>query len=575
MARRSPFQRLSMRIMGEKSGYLDLARGRIVLVTVLFMIGYIVIAARLVDATLIEGYLRDRSEATEEQVPKKAESNKNKGFRADITDRNGVLLATSLKTASLYADAKFILDPKAAATGLTKIFPELTYGDVLKKLQSNKRFIWIKRNMTPQEQTAVLELGEPGLVFDYSYHRIYPEGPLAGHMVGYTDIDGRGLAGVERSFNNLLSDSDDPLRLTLDIRLQHILRREVKRAMTDFTGIGGAGVIMDVNSGEILAATSLPDFDPNAANTNPMAPDMFNRVTLGTYELGSTFKIFTTAALLDQKRTPFAHKFDATKPIKEGGHTIHDYHAENKMLTLPEVFMVSSNIGTAKMAQEIGTAGLKSMFADLGLLKKMDFEIDEVAAPIIPSPWREINTLTASYGHGIAVTPLQMVSAVSSIVNGGIKVTPKLVMDAGSNKKESEQVRVVSKETSLKMRQLMRLVVSHGTGKKANVPGYYIGGKTGTADKNINGRYIGDKRMAIFVGVFPINDPQYAVMVLVDEPHPNKGSYGYATAGWVAAPAAGRIVNAMGSLIGMSPQENMTDISEPLKQFIADVKEGN
>lgn len=575
MARRSPFQRLTMRIMGEKSGYLDLARGRIVLVTVLFMIGYIVIAARLVDATLIEGYLRDRTEGTEDAAPKKSDGNKKKGFRADIIDRNGVLLATSLKTASLSADPKFILDPKATATGLAKIFPDLTYGETLKKLQSNKRFIWIKRNMTPQEQTAVLELGEPGLVFDYSYHRIYPEGPLAGHMVGYTDIDGRGLAGVERSFNNLLSDSDDPLRLTLDIRLQHILRREVKRAMTDFTGIGGAGVIMDVNSGEILAATSLPDFDPNAANTNPMAPDMFNRVTLGTYELGSTFKIFTTAALLDQKRTPFAHKFDATKPIKEGGHTIHDYHAENKMLTLPEVFMVSSNIGTAKMAQEIGTAGLKSMFADLGLLKKMDFEIDEVAAPIIPSPWREINTLTASYGHGIAVTPLQMVSAVSSIVNGGIKVTPKLVMDAGSNKKESEQVRVVSKETSLKMRQLMRLVVSHGTGKKANVPGYYIGGKTGTADKNINGRYIGDKRMAIFVGVFPINDPQYAVMVLVDEPHPNKGSYGYATAGWVAAPAAGRIVNAMGSLIGMSPQENMTDISEPLKQFIADVKEGN
>lgn len=573
MARRSPFQRLSMRIMGEKSGALDLARGRIVLVTVLFMIGYIVIAARLVDATLIEGYLRDRNDGTETEAPKKSESNKKKGFRADITDRNGVLLATSLKTASLSADPKFILDPKAAATGLAKIFPELTYGDLLKKLQSNKRFIWIKRNMTPQEQMAVLELGEPGLVFDYSYHRIYPEGPLAGHMVGYTDIDGRGLAGVERSFNNLLGESDDPLRLTLDIRLQHILRREVKRAMTDFTGIGGAGVIMDVNSGEIMAATSLPDFDPNAANTNPKATDMFNRVTLGTYELGSTFKIFTTAALLDQKHTPFAHKFDATKPIKEGGHTIHDYHAENKMLTLPEVFMVSSNIGTGRMAQEIGTAGLKSMFADLGLLKKMEFEIDEVAAPIIPSPWREINTLTASYGHGIAVTPLQMVSAVSSIVNGGIKVTPKLVMDGGEIKKEPEQVRVVSKETSLKMRQLMRLVVSHGTGKKANVPGYYIGGKTGTAEKNINGRYVGDKRMAIFVGVFPINDPQYAIMVLVDEPHPNKTSYGYATAGWVAAPAAGRIVTAMGSLIGMSPQENMTDISEPLKQFVADVKE--
>lgn len=576
MARRSPFSRFSMRIMGEKSGHLDLARGRIVLITLFFMLAYLIIGARLVDATLIEGYLNQQPNAPETTEKKQAQVTddkfKQKNFRADIVDRNGVLLATSLKTASLHADPKHILDPVATARGLNQIFPDLTYGDLLKKLQSSRRFVWIKRNMTPQEQSKVLELGEPGLVFDYDYHRLYPTGPLAGHMVGYTDIDGKGLAGVERSFNNLLETSAEPLRLTLDVRLQHILRREVKKAISDFTGIAGAGVIMDVRNGDILAATSLPDFDPNAPGTNPKDPSMFNRVTLGVYELGSTFKIFTTAALIEQKRPSFARKFDATKPITEGGHTIHDYHPENKPLTLPEVFMVSSNIGTARMAQEVGTAGLKSMFNDLGLLKKPQLEIEEVGSPIVPSPWREINTLTASYGHGIAVSPLQMVSAVSSVVNGGLRVAPRLVMQDSEENKSADSVRVISKETSLKMRQLLRLVVSNGTARKADVDGYFIGGKTGTAEKSVNGRYVGDKRMAVFVGVFPIDNPRYAVMVLVDEPHPNKSSYGYATAGWVAAPAVGRIVSAMGSLIGMSPQYDVTDIAEPLKQFVVDVK---
>ncbi|MEK7802002.1 MAG: penicillin-binding transpeptidase domain-containing protein [Pseudomonadota bacterium] len=331
-------------------------------------------------------------------------------------------------------------------------------------------------------------------------------------------------------------------------------------------------MIINVKNGEVLAATSLPDFDPNSANTNPNASNMFNRVTLGVYELGSTFKIFTTAALLEQKHPLFSQKFDATHPIVEGGHTIHDYHAENKFLTLPEVFMVSSNIGTARMAQEIGTNGLKSMFDELGLLKKPDFEIEEVGSPIIPKPWREINTLTASYGHGIAVSPLQLMGAVSDIVNGGYKIYPKLVMNADKAKATNSNERIISTETSLKMRQLLRLVVSEGTARKANISGYYVGGKTGTAEKNINGKYTSDKNIAIFVGAFPIDNPMYAVMVLVDEPHPNKSSYGYATAGWVAAPAVGRIVTSMGSLLGMQPHTDTADIAEPLKQFISDVK---
>jgi len=329
---------------------------------------------------------------------------------------------------------------------------------------------------------------------------------------------------------------------------------------------------MDVNNGQILAATSLPDFDPNTVSSAPTAPEMFNRVTLGVYEPGSVFKIFTTAALLDLKRPLFSKQYDATNPIREGRFTIKDFHPEKRPLTIPEIFMVSSNIGTAHMAQDIGTDSLKKVFSDLGLMKKPEFEIEEIGTPIIPSPWGSINTLTASYGHGIAVSPLQLTSAVGTVVNGGMRVYPSLVMRDKDDEKDKSSVRVLSKETSLKMRQLLRLVVSNGTAKKADVAGYYIGGKTGTAQKNLHGRYVADKRMAVFIGVFPINNPKYVVMVMVDEPNPNKSSYGYATAGWVAAPAVGRVISGMGSILGMQPHHDEEDIAEPLKKYLRDVK---
>lgn len=565
----SPFLNLSLRIMGEKSSDLDLVRGRIVLLATLFMIFYLGVMVRLTDATVIQGYLND-----EEQISQTASSTpapqERSNYRADIVDRNGVLLATSLKTASLHADPKIILNPTETAAELVKIFPDMSYGDVLKKLQIPKRFVWIKRNMTPLEQRKVLEIGDPGLVFDYDYRRFYPQSNLFSHMIGYTSIDGTGQAGIERSFDKLLRTSHDPLKLTMDVRLQHILHREVQNAITDFTAIGGAGVIMDANSGAVLASVSLPDFDPHAPKNDIHAPEIFNRVTLGVYELGSTFKIFTTAALLDQKNTNLATQYDTSKPIRVGNHTIHDFHPEKRPLTIPEIFMVSSNIGTVHMAQDIGTDGLRKFYSDLGFFRKPEFEIDEVASPIIPSPWREINTMTASFGHGIAVTPLQLVSAASSVINGGLKVTPHLVENSADLNNPQTRTRIVSQETSLKMRQLLRLVVSHGTARKADIKGYEVGGKTGTAEKNIHGRYEGNKRIAVFIGSFPIYDPKYTIMVLVDEPHPNKSSYGYATAGWVAAPAVGKVVAAMGALTAMKPEHDAVDISDSLLQYVAE-----
>lgn len=569
MSRKTPFSGLTIRIMGEKTGTLDLVRGRVVLLATFFIVFYLVVMVRVVDATLIQGLFDDADGYI--GAPQAASEADGQGsFRADIVDRNGVLLATSLKTASLHADSKIILNPVDTAKGLIKIFPDMTYGEVLKKLQSGKRFVWIRRNLTPKEQSKVLRLGEPGLVFDYDYRRFYPQGNLLSHMVGYSNIDGKGQAGVERSFNNLLRTSGEPLTLTVDVRLQHIMRREVSRAMKDFTAKAGAGILMNVKTGEILAATSLPDFNPHAPSGNQDSPEMFNRLTLGMYELGSTFKIFTTAALLENKNVPLSRKYDTREPVKIGNHTIHDFHPEKRPLSIPEIFMVSSNIGTVHMAQDIGTEGLKKFYKDLGLMDRMNFEIDEVGTPIIPNPWREVNTLTASYGHGIAVSPLQMVAAVSAVVNGGLKVNAHIVKQ---DREPLSQTRVISQQTSLKMRQLMRLVVSHGTARKANVAGYEVGGKTGTAEKNIHGRYDGNKRIATFVGAFPIQDPEYAVLIMVDEPHPNKSSYGYATAGWVSAPAVGRAVSSIGSILGMRPETDTVDISGPLMQFVSE-KEG-
>ena len=567
MSRKSPFGKLSMRIAGERSSSLDQARGRIVLIVALFMGVYILVAARLVDATIIQGYFSNSAE----EAPEVAKDTHQKR-RGDIVDRNGVMLAASLKTASLYADQKRITDPVATAKALTSIFPDMRYGDALKKLQGDKRFVWIRRNLTPSEQRKILEIGDPGLAFEYDYRRIYPQGNLTSHIVGYTDTDGKGISGVEHSFNKLLTESADPLKLTLDIRLQHILKREVKKAITDFTALGGAGIIMDVNTGEVLASVSLPDFDPHETVTNVNDARRFNRATLGVYELGSTFKIFTFAALLEKKHAAMGAVFDASHPLKRSGFTISDYHGENRPLTLPEIFMVSSNIGTSLMAEQVGTSGMKDFYRDLGLLDKPDFEINELGKPMIPNPWREISTLTASYGHGIAVTPLQLTTAVSSIVNGGLLVKPTIIRKDDNEAPAKSRVRIVSKETSLKIRQLLRLVVSDGTARKANIKGYEVGGKTGTSDKNFNGRYAKDKRISSFIGVFPIYEPKYAVFITVDEPHPNKSSYGYATAGWVSVPAVARVISSAGPILNMNIETDAPDLADPLRPFVHKIR---
>lgn len=557
--------RVSMTIMGQRGGALETARARVVLISAFFALVYLILTVRLFDLTVMQGELaqamRDDTEIAAPPIPPQKPER-----RADIIDRNGVLLATSVKSVALFADPKIIVDAPYVAAELAKLFPHLNRQKLEAQLTGKGRYVPLAKELTPQQQDAVIRIGDPGLAFENTYRRIYPQGNLTAHMVGYASSDNNGLAGVERSLNAALMQSDAPVQMALDIRLQHILRREVDRAMTHFRGIGGAGLIMDARTGEILAATSLPDFDPHHPR-NPNDNAMFNRVSLGIYEMGSTFKIFSTAAHLEVKQPPMSATFDASEPLRRGRFVINDYKGEDRVMTIPEIFMVSSNIGTALMANDTGSQNVQRIYRDLGLLTPPKTELAEIGKPMVPHPWTEISNLTASFGHGIAVSPLQTASAVASVVNGGLKVQPTLLKHNEASA-PATAVRVLTARTSAHMRQLMRLVVEKGTGKNANVVGYRVGGKTGTAEKSGPGGYSRDRRISSFVGAFPIDDPRYVVFVMVDEPKPAADSYGYATAGWVAAPAVGRVITNMGAVLGLMPDKTAPEIAAPLHQYV-------
>ncbi len=570
--KRHPLARLSFTIMGNKSSALEKARSRLVLLSAFFIIAYLVVAIRMFDLMILQGmFFVDENITQEKQAistlaPKEMR-------RADIVDRNGVLLATSLKTASLFADPKLVVDAQETAKELAKLFSSQSYESYLEKLQKKNRFVWLKRNLIPSEQNKIMLIGDPGLAFREEYQRVYPQGELVSHTIGYVSQDNKGLAGLERAFQPLLSENkkEVSLKTTLDVRLQHALRQEIQNTIEKFSAKAGTGLIMDVNNGDVLAMVSLPDFDPNVKGK--MSDDTaFNRASLGVYELGSVFKIFSTAALVESNDNALTMTFDATEPLKRGRYTIRDYHPEKRILTVPEVFMVSSNIGTALMGESIGTDGLKAFYKKLGLFEKPDTVLPEVGSPLYPRPWRDINTLTASYGHGIAVSPLQLVTAVSTIVNGGYSVRSRFILpeqEKHENTFETASVRVIKEETSQVMRGLLRLVVTDGTARKAEVTGYEVGGKTGTAEKPGAHGYDRNKLISSFVGVFPTSAPKYVVFVAIDEPHGIKESYGYATAGWTAAPAAGRIIKRMASLLGIPPIEKPQQQDETNKLLVS------
>jgi cell division protein FtsI (penicillin-binding protein 3) len=534
---------------------LDTSHTRLLITAALFCVAFLVIAARLVE---VAGF-----PAGEARTAHKVVAAKPAPGRADIQDRNGVLLATTLVTPSLYANPKQIDSPKEVARRLAAAMPDLNEAELLAKLTSDKGFVWLKRHLTPREEATVNDLGFPGLHFEREGERVYPKGSLVAHAVGYTDLDNKGLAGVERGMDEILRDARAPVKLSLDVRLQYILREETQHAIAEFNAIGGMGIIMDVRTGEVLSLVSLPDFDPNQAGS--ATPETsFNRATLGAYEMGSVFKIFTLAMALDDHVTTMTGGYDATNPIEIGRFTIHDDHAQRRWLSVPEIFMYSSNIGAAKMALDAGTERQRDFLGKLGLLHEPAFELKEIAAPLVPAPWRPINTMTIGFGHGLSVTPLQLVTAVSAIVNGGVLHRATLLKRPDGQPIPGD--RVISPATSEEMRKLMRLVVEHGTGKLAKAQGYLVGGKTGTAEKISGKHYAQHALLSSFIGAFPINDPRYVVLVSIDEPHGNKLTAGYATGGWIAAPAVGATIDRMASLVGIPPiDEDSPEIRRSLQ----------
>ena len=554
-------------IEGERRSAASMAQSRLSFLAAFFILCYFMVGVRLVDLTIVQ----KTSSFSESQSSDLSAVKVIAARRGDVYDRNGFLVATTLKTPSLFVDPALVLNSEELLKKLQAIFPSLGHAKTLRTLNAKNRFGWLKRGITPEQQQAVLDLGQPSLGFQDEHRRVYPQGDLFSHMLGYTDRDGLGLAGIERGYDDVLASGKD-VNLTLDLRVQHLVRRELKTAMRDFDAKAGVGMVMDAKTGEVLAGVSLPDFDVNLVK-EAKDNQKFNRLTLGVYELGSMFKIFSTAALLELQNVDMDDTFDARKPLKIGRYTINDYHAKKRELTVPEVFMYSSNIGSALMGKMVGGEALKDFYADLGLLDPMNIDVKEVGRPLVPNPWRKSTTLTASYGHGLATTPLQMSAAVATVVNGGMAVQPTFVRKENHGMIKSD-VRIISEQTSERMRKLLRLVVTQGTGKNADVEGYAIGGKTGTAEKSVNGRYDRKKLISSFVGAFPMNDPRYVVMVMVDEPKGNKKSYGYATAGWVAAPAVKRIVSSMASVLGMPADQYSVedDISNDLLPYVHELK---
>jgi cell division protein FtsI (penicillin-binding protein 3) len=526
-------------IDGSRLRALETARNRLLATGLIFVVAFLVVACRLIDLAAFGGGVDKRVVADAGQSV----------GRGNIVDRNGIVLATSLPTQSLYADPREILEPKAVVAALASVFPDIDRQWLLARLSGTGRFVWLRRNLTPDEQYAVNRLGIPGLAFQTEYRRIYPHGRSAAHVLGLTDVDELGIAGIEKSFDPLLANGEN-VRLSLDVRYQHLLREELARAVVDFRAIGAAGLVLDIATGEVLAMVSLPDFDPNALGEAD-EDARFNRVTKGAYEMGSVFKLFTAAMALDAGVTSLEGGYDASRPLRVARHTISDYHAKNRWLSVPEIIVHSSNIGAALMAHAVGTTRQQQYLESFRLLTPAALDLPEVGEPLLPKPWREINTLTVGFGHGIAVTPLQMAAGVAALVNGGVYRPATLLRQEGGAAGPGR--RVISARTSKQMRALMRLVVRFGTGTRADVPGYEVGGKTGTAEKLVNGRYQQDRRVSSFIGAFPMDKPRYVVFAMVDEPKGNRQTYNYATGGWVAAPLVGRVVERIAPIRGIMP----------------------
>ncbi len=473
--------------------------------------------------------------------------------RAMITDRNGEILAISLPTAGLYADPREMADPADVAHKLKSVLPTLDEADVARRLSDpTKQFVYLARQLTPEQELAINDLGIPGIAFQPTERRHYPQGRVAAQLLGGVDVDEHGVAGAERYFDQRLRTSGQPLRLSLDVRVQAVVRDELSKSMDEFKAIGACGIVMDVRTGEVLAMVSLPDYDTNDFGNAP-ADDRFNRAVTGMYEPGSTFKLQTVSMALDDDVVHIWNGFDATNPIHIGRFTINDFEGKHRFLYIPEIIAYSSNIGAAKMALAVGAERQRAWLQKLGLMSRLKVQLPEAGRPLFPAVanWKEAATLTIGFGHGVAVSPLHIVTATAAVANGGILHQPTIL--AQDDAAPPEGTRIMQEATSDITRKLMRLVVTSGYGKPAEVPGYFVGGKTGTAEKVLHHSYERHANVSAFVSVFPMNAPRYAVYFMLDDPQGNKSTGGFSTAGAVSAPGAGRVIARIAPMLGLLP----------------------
>ena len=475
--------------------------------------------------------------------------------RGDIFDRNKNLLATTIDISSLSINPQNILNKKETISKLKIIFPSINETILLKKINTTKNQINLIREITPKDHVDVLKAGIEGIIIEKKNKRVYPGNSLASHILGNTDIDGKGTAGIEKSFDNKLLNGQD-VNLSIHAGVQHILKTVLSEQISKFEAEGGAGVIMNVNSGEIYALASFPDY--NANNYRKSSDEqLFNRASKGTYELGSTLKLITAAIAYESKLIKETDLFDVSKPLKISSRIINDDHALKLAINIPEIIVHSSNIGSALIAEKIGPDIQLKFLKKLGLFDTVKLEIPEIGKPQIITDKKKISTMTISYGHGISITPVHLSAATASIINGGLKVSPTLIKNSLKNIKKK---RIFSNNTSTEMKNIMRLVVSnqYGTGKKAEAPGYLVGGKTGTADKvKKSGGYFKNKNIVAFTGGFPINEPKFVITVMIDNPKGQKFSH-RSTAGWIAAPVISKLVTRIAPILGINPQTDKT-----------------
>jgi len=483
--------------------------------------------------------------------------------RPDIVDRNGEVLATDVKAPSLFGEPRRIIDKDEAIELLTATLPDLDTGEVRDRLSSKKGFVWLKREITPLQQQEIHRLGIPGIGFLRENKRVYPTGNEVAHLIGLVNIDNQGIAGMEKWLdNNGLADLhragfatdrlQRPVELSVDLRVEHALRDELLKAKEKYKAKAASGLVSNVKTGEIVAMVSLPDFDPN----NPREahdPDRINRLTTGVYEMGSTFKALTLAMALDSGKANLGTMFDARGALHYGKFAIHDTHPLGRAISLQEVFTFSSNVGAARIALAQGVEAHKAFLRKMGQLDRLRTELPESASPIVPKRWSELNTITIAFGHGLSVAPLQAVMGINAVMNGGHLIPPTFL------KRSEEEARALAKkviksETSEKMRYLMRLNAEIGTARQAEVKGYYIGGKTGTSEKVVNGRYSKKQVLNSFTAIVPADNPQFQVLVMLDEPKPLPETHGFITSGWNAVPTGGKVIARIAPLLGLEPR---------------------